>query len=708
MLRNKLLSACTVFVLMGLMLAACAGQPQQQQPAATTAPDTAATAEGEAAATAEGAPAATAAPDAAATAEGAPAATAATEGQAAPAASDEPYRIGIFSDLTTVNFWSYLGPNTTVWNSYVLLPQRVALANQPAPNFTLVPQVAESLPERPLQQEGEFFVSEVKLKEGIQWSDGTPLTASDVAFTANTVLELQLPGNWASFFDSTYLDRVEAVDDTTVKFFFKEEPGLGVYEYGGALTAAIMSEAYWSTIVEEAKSAVGAVGDAPGEGASQEERDAHQEKLNEALNVLFNHTPNGEPLAGGFTFSKWEEGAFAENITSPNFFQTGANVVQYGGGGFSEANSGAVSYQTSIGEASGDAVTQYTVGPNVGSAVYTLYSDQNAALLALQNGEIDYLLNSLGLQRGLRAQVEGQEGLTVVENDTNGIRYLGFNTRKKPMDDKAFRQAVAVLIDKEFVTTNVLQGAAYPLYSMVPEGNSFWHSDAGAKFGLKDDGTPMSREERVSEAISILEAAGYSFEGGTKPTWDADNRQVVAGGRLLMPDGQPIPELSILAPSAGYDPLRSTFAQWIGQWLNEFGIPTNVELTGFNVITDRLNQPDSFDMWILGWSLTLFPDYMRDFFHSETAKPGDLNYGAFSSPEYDALSDQLKTCTELDQCQQIAVQTQEALAEELPYVLLFDTGIVEVYNSDILEYPFTESLGGLQFSQGLTTLVALK
>ena len=39
------------------------------------------------------------------------------------------------------------------------------------------------------------------------------------------------------------------------------------------------------------------------------------------------------------------------------------------------------------------------------------------------------------------------------------------------MDNKEFRQAVATLIDKEFLVDTVLQGVAIPVYTMVPEGN---------------------------------------------------------------------------------------------------------------------------------------------------------------------------------------------------------------------------------------------
>lgn len=619
-------------------------------------------------------------------------------------AAARPYRVGIFSDLTTVNYWAYLGPQATVWNAYVLGPQRLGLYGLADRTFQLVPSVADGMP-TPLTQEGNMWVSTVKMRQGIKWSDGNPVTARDVAFTANTALELELPGNWASIFDPNFLDHVEAVDDYTVKFVYHTKPGLAVHEYN-ALQAAILSEAYWGPVVEEAKAAVGAL-TKPGEDASEDEIAAYEEAKAEALNVLFGHVPDGEPLAGAYLFSKWETGAFAENTANANYYFNGVQVTEYANGAYSEGKEGLYQF-TMYGDASGDVDAQWTVGPFASSAIYTLYGTQDAAVLALTNGEIDFMLNPLGLQRGLRAQVEGQEGITVIENPTNGFRYLSFNCRRMPMGDVAFRQAVATLIDKEFVTKTVLQGVAFPLYTFVPEGNAFWYSPNVTRWGLKEDGSGMTREERVNAAIEILEAAGYSWEGGQKPAWDADNRQVVRGGTLIMPNGDPVPEIELLAPSPGYDPLRSTFAIWIEQWLNEFGIPVKANLTGFNIIVSKVFDEQDFDMYILGWSLTIFPDYVRDFFHSERAGLGDNNAGGYSNPQFDALSDQIKTCDTLDACKAIADQIQQVLSTELPYVVLFDTGIVEAYRSAAVEYPYTDTLGGLQFVNGLPATVVIK
>ena len=132
------------------------------------------------------------------------------------------------------------------------------------------------------------------------------------------------------------------------------------------------------------------------------------------------------------------------------------------------------------------------MGPFADSAIYSIYGSQDATVLALKKGDIDFMLNPLGLSRGLQEQLEGEDGLTVIENASDGMRYLGFNFRKQPMESKAFRQAVATLIDKEFITSTVLQGVALPMYTTVPEGNQAWYNPDVPLIGKG-----LSRGERI-------------------------------------------------------------------------------------------------------------------------------------------------------------------------------------------------------------------
>jgi peptide/nickel transport system substrate-binding protein len=590
----------------------------------------------------------------------------------------EVYNVGVFSDVTTLNYWAGNGPDNTVWNSY-MLPPRLSMFGLSEQVFAFTPVAAAvDLPD-PLVEEGGFFVTEVPMRQDITWSDGQPFTANDVAFTANAVLELGLlSGNWASWYDSNFLDRVEAVDDYTVRYVFHTRPGLARFEYG-VLTAPILAEHYWAPLVEDALQPVRALGDNPNDddllGAQQE---AQQE--------LFAHDPQAEPLAGSFLYTRWEPGAFFDNDANEDYFLTGEVVNIYEGGGYQSGD-------TTVGDVSGTPMTTVEVGPHVEAVVYTIYGTQDAAILALRNGEVDFVLNSLGLQRGLADQIRNDPNLTVVENPTNGFRYLSFNNRREPMNDCSFRQAVAVLIDKEFVTNTILQGVAYPLYTFVPEGNAAWYTDDVPMIGQG-----LNRQQRLNLAIAILEQAGYSFEGGNAPTFDTTGQSVTPGGRLLMPDGNPVPNLTLIAPSAGYDPLRSTFAIWIETWLTEFGIPTNAELSGFNVLVPRIFTEQDFDMYILGWSLGIFPDFLYDFFAEEQAVLDGNNAGGYVNPEFEELANNILTCTDFDECRVYSDQIQQLLATEVPYVVLFDTGIIEAYRSASIDFPFTQQLSGLQYT----------
>ncbi len=613
---------------------------------------------------------------------------------------DQPFRIGIFSDLTSVNYWVANGPDNTVWNAYVLQPSRLTLFTQSDQKFQLVPQAAADFA-TPLEQEGDFWVSTVPMRDGIKWSDGEPFTANDVAFTANTALQFGLiAGNWSGWYDGSFLDHAEAVDATHVKFVYHTKPGLARHEYG-SLQAPILAEHFWKDKVDAAAAPLAGL-TKPAADATDDEKAAYTTAETAAQEALYAIDASGEPLAGAYLFAKWETGAFAENDYNPDYYFGGATITEYQNGAYHEEKAGVYDF-TAYGDATGEPTLYYTVGPFFNAAVYSIYSDQNAAVLALKNGEIDFMLNPLGLQRGLMGQVQEDPNLAVTRNNTNGFRYMTFNTRRKPMDDVAFRQAVSVLIDKEFVTGTILQGVAFPLYTYVPEANGAWYFNDVPKFGLKEDGTPMTRQERIAEAVRILKDAGYSWEGGKEPAWSDDDRAVTPGGRLILPDGTPIKDLGLLAPSAGYDPLRSTFAIWIETWLTEAGIPVTANLTGFNVIVQKMFTEQDFDLSILGWSLTIFPSYLRDFFHTDQAVLDGNNAGGYSSPQFDELSNQLLTCDTVDSCKQISDQVQLLLATEAPYVLLFDTGIIEAYRSASVQFPYTDSLSGLQymFSNGL-------
>jgi ABC-type transport system substrate-binding protein len=94
-------------------------------------------------------------------------------------------------------------------------------------------------------------------------------------------------------------------------------------------------------------------------------------------------------------------------------------------------------------------------------------------------------------------------------------------------------------------------------------------------------------------------------------------------------------------------------------------------------------------MFILGWGLSIYPDYICTFFDS----------GAGTDP-YHYKSDTLKSqCDQflgeqdINKAQTLAFQIQDTLATELPYIILFTTPIYDAYRN--VDYPYTDVLDGI-------------
>ena len=439
------------------------------------------------------------------------------------------YRIGILAQPTAGNFWG-INAIANYWDLAVQSPMRLSLYGVSDQRFQLIPQAAADFAS-PLMAEGGTWISTVKLRQGIRWSDGQPLTANDVAFTLNTALRFGLAGgNWSAWADANYLRAVEAPDDLTVKFIYASKPGMARHDWG-TLLASIAAEHYWAPRIEEALKGVTGL-ERPAAGADDAAWEAYQARQAEAAEKLYALDDKDEPVAGAFVFSKEEPGSFIELTANKNYFFAGVAFTGYENGAYQEEKPKGYSF-TAFGTPEGTKTFEYKSGPNVSKTVYSVYGDLNAAVLALQSGEIDFLLNPQGLPKGLAESVASDPNLTVVKNKSVGFRFLAFNTRREPMKDDAFRQAVAVLLDREFLTDTILQGVAYPIHSFVPEANAAWYKPGLPSWGYLADGTPMTREERVKKAVEILTAAGYSWSDDTIPVWDAENGVAAASGTLV-------------------------------------------------------------------------------------------------------------------------------------------------------------------------------
>lgn len=83
-----------------------------------------------------------------------------------------------------------------------------------------------------------------KLKPGVKWSDGQPFTAKDVVFTYQYVIDDKTGATTTGDYKS--IDKIEAVDDTTVRITFKESQAGWFIPFVGGYRGVILPEHIFS------------------------------------------------------------------------------------------------------------------------------------------------------------------------------------------------------------------------------------------------------------------------------------------------------------------------------------------------------------------------------------------------------------------------------------------------------------------------------
>ena len=164
--------------------------------------------------------------------------------------------------------------------------------------------------------------------------------------------------------------------------------------------------------------------------------------------------------------------------------------------------------------------------------ITTVYADSSNLKLAVQEGEVDVAYRSLSPTD--IEDLSGNDSVTVHDGPGGEIRYIVFNfntmpygattPEADPAKAQAVRQAVASLVDRQAIATQVYKDTYTPLYSFVPDGF------AGATTVLKDlygdgDGGPDA-----TKAADILAAAGVTTPVALSLQYNSDDHYGPSSG----------------------------------------------------------------------------------------------------------------------------------------------------------------------------------
>jgi ABC-type transport system substrate-binding protein len=502
------------------------------------------------------------------------------------------------------------------------------------------------------------------------------------------------------------------IDDYTLEYvYLNQVPNLRNWQFGIAM-APILPAHYWQDIATEAIAIVNGI-EKPGverpddceSNGLNPDKDAicdawfdFDEAYDQARELVYSADPLDQPVAGGYVVETWRSSREIRLKPNENYYFEGSEIVEYEDGSWQRILAGGEEI-TLFGNAQGEEILRFPEGPYNPYLTYIIYGSQEAAFGALATGEVDYVLNPIGIPREIRDLIENQEDVKTYVNPDYNMFYLAFNLRKYPMSEYEFRQVFDIIIDKELIIGDVLGDMVLPMYSTMPESNHYWHNPE-----VPRPYQGLTRAERVDLAVQTLIDAGWRWR--TEPYWDDFVQDVVPGEGLIMPNGEPMPELTILGPGPDFDIVRATFNQWVSEWARELGMPVQSELTGRNAILDSVFVASDYDMYIFGSSLgnPAYPVYYDEFWHSHncTFETGGRNTTCFKDDEYDALVDGFNETGNLVGAQELVYKMQLILADQRPYIPLYSEKVFDYARSSVI-FPYIDSLGGIEFQNGFRT-----
>ncbi len=607
-------------------------------------------------------------------------------GTAVPTATAYPHapeiRFALIGNLAASNVWALFDSKGYSYNNYAVRsgywPRLYSLS---IPDGQFQAEAAAGMPSA-VEPEGALYTAVVPLRGDLQWTDGSPFTARDVAFTVNTALDFQLGFDWRAYYDPAWLDHAEALDEHNVKFYFKRAPDVSMWQYG-ALQGPIVQEAYWAPKVKDALALLPPA-DSAANIAMLTGRIADLQKRVQAL-VNEGVTATGEQARQLQLELQRRQGDLDEATNNLNKAQAAvdgamqaARAALYA---LDEVKEPTLGTWMPVNEDTGKWVNEANPAypfarPHFDRAVYLLYPDEDSAIAAMQKGDVNSILETDGLSGAARSRLKAG----VVENQGPSAYFLVVSPTSAALADPALRRALMCSISVATLSKPLL-GSATPLSSFVLPGNAAWTTPSS----ITACGNPNQPAAEFDPSIgaNMLRTAGY--------TWTIEPAGEQAGSGLKGPDGKPVPPLALLVPSGDEDVQSVQAARVVEHYANYLGIPLSVQPVDPSTIRYAVFNDRNYDMAIMGWRLSDYPGYLCEWF-------GAGNPFAYEDDQLGQACEKLQSTSDLDAARALMGQIQARLAEQLPFLPLYAVQTYDTYEG--IRYPFEHVLRGLSGAYG--------
>ncbi|MBB5180302.1 peptide/nickel transport system substrate-binding protein [Planomicrobium koreense] len=254
-------------------------------------------------------------------------------------------------------------------------------------------------------------------------------------------------------------------------------------------------------------------------------------------------------------------------------------------------------------------------------------TEASTARLMLEKGEIDMIDNTV-ISPEVLGQMEGTEGVEILEADGYQIDYMPMNTEKGALADVRVRQAIAHSINYDALLESVYLGKAERIVGAVPKGMFGFNSDA------------KLYDYDLDKAKELLKEAGHESGLELEIAISEDNE------------------------------VRSNTALLLQSDLEKVGVTLNIKTYAWPTFLDLVTT-GKHDFGLVSWTPDYpDPDYNLWYFaHSSSKGPG-FNLAFYENSEIDALLEEGRTSTDEALRENNYMEIQNLMAEEVPYIFV--------------------------------------
>ncbi len=280
--------------------------------------------------------------------------------------------------------------------------------------------------------------------------------------------------------------------------------------------------------------------------------------------------------------------------------------------------------------------------PNIKTVKIIFYRNETDLVSALKSGEIS-AVNSISPER---VQELGLTDYSVLSTPLPRVLAVFFNQNQASIfADASVRKALSLSIDKQAIIDKALLGYGVMLDSPIPPG----------ALGYESPTKELPRTERLLNARTILEKAGWKFDDKTK-NWTKKIKKETLTLRFDLTTSE-APELKTVS-----NELKTAW--------EELGVPVNIHVFATGDLKETIVRPRKFDALFFGQVIGRSGDPYPFWHSSQRLDPG-LNITSYVSTRVDKILDQARAETNPIKRAELYETFKDEIVKDAPAIFLY-------------------------------------